>query len=150
VLQNGKILAIDYGSSTIGLAVSDEKQQMAFGRGVIKRKIGFEKVAGFIRELCHKEGVVKIVIGLPMSEEGNETVQTSHIRKFAHKLGSNIRDIPILFFDESFTSFEADRFLASLKVKASKRKQFEDELAAVFILEHFLESQTGEFDDAKL
>jgi len=140
VKNKGKILAIDFGDRTVGLALSDEDQTMVFGRGVIK---DFNSLAGLfakIKDFCKKENVIGIVMGIPVGKDGEETFQSKRIRGIGEKLDEYLVDIPVEFEDESFTSFEADEFLSSIKgVRGRERKWMEDELAAVIILKRFLE-----------
>ena len=135
----GKILALDYGH-TIGLAVSDDAQQMAFGRGAIDREKGFPFVCRYIRDLCLKESIQQIVIGLPFDIEGKDTEQTLRFRHFAEKLEVELKPLPIFFQDEAFTTFEANEFLAHVGVQVRDRKKNEDEMAAIFILQRYLKS----------
>ncbi len=143
-MAKGKILAVDYGQSSIGLALSDEGQLMAFGRGTLALKKGLKDVFAQISRLCADEKVVELVVGLPLDGEGKDTVQTLLVRKFARKLEDFLHGFPemsslrIAFQDESFSSFEADQFLAKMGVKPKNRKHNEDELAAIFILQRFL------------
>lgn len=139
--NRGKILAIDFGAKTVGLAVSDEDQMMVFGRGVIKDYKSLAHLFEKIKEFCVKEDVIEVVMGIPVGREGEETAQTGRIRGFGEKLQEYLgKEIPVEFEDESFTSFEADEFLDKiLHVRGRDRKQSEDELAAVLILKRYLE-----------
>lgn len=133
-------MAIDFGSRTVGLAVSDEDQTMVFGRGVIRDFKSLNGLFGKIREFCIKENVVEVVMGIPSGKDGQETPQTERIRGFGEKLGELLGDIEVVFEDEAFTSFEADDYLAKIRgVRGRDRKQMEDELAAVIILKRYLE-----------
>ncbi len=142
--QPGKILAIDYGASTVGLAVSDHGQQMVFGRGVMDFKKGQEQLLVQIGQLCDAEKAVAVVVGLPLGEEGQETEQTKRIRTFAERLEPKLGGVPVFFQDESFSSFEAGNFLADMNIKGSNRKQYEDELAAILILKRYLAKMAEE------
>lgn len=137
--NKGKILALDFGNRTVGLAVSDEDRTMVFGRGVIRDFKSLAGLFGRIAEFCMKEGIVGVVMGIPSGKEGQETPQTERIRGIGEKLGDFLKDIPVEFEDESFTSFEADDYLSGIKgVRGRDRKQMEDELAAVIILKRYL------------
>jgi putative Holliday junction resolvase len=139
VKNKGKILALDFGNRTVGLAVSDEDRTMVFGRGVIRDFKSLAGLFGRIAEFCMKEGIVGVVMGIPSGKEGQETPQTERIRGIGEKLGDFLKDIPVEFEDESFTSFEADDYLSGIKgVRGRDRKQMEDELAAVIILKRYL------------
>lgn len=137
MLGKGKILAIDYGKGSFGLAVCDEGRQMVFGRGVMKNKKGLSFLLEQLNTFCVQEGVVEIVVGLPLGIEGQDTEQTKRIRHFAEKLKDKV-NLPVSFQDESFTSFEAGQMLKELGVHPQNRKQDEDELAAVLILQRYL------------
>ena len=139
----GKILAIDYGTKRLGLAVCDSGRTMAFGRGILDRSKGMKTVGQFLQKLCVDEGIKEVVFGLPLGNENEETEQTERVRNFAKKLGLYLPDMRMSFFDESFTSYQADQFLAQMELKPHERRQSEDELAAIFILNRYLESQKG-------
>lgn len=136
--NKGKILAIDLGQAHTGLALTDPEQVLVFGRGVLRGFKRLEEVFQAIQELCAKESVVEVVLGLPLDEEGNPTKQSERIERLGAKLETFLKGIPVKYVDESFTSFEAGDFLASRGVKGSDRKSHEDEMAAVQILERYL------------
>ena len=141
-MNKGKILALDYGR-TIGLAVSDIDRQMAFGRGTLDRGRGLAFVCDSLKDLCMKEAITEIVIGLPLNMEGDETEQTKRFRGFAAKLELVVHPIPIFFQDEAFTTFEANQFQTEMGVQSRDLKKNEDELAAIFILKRYLGSITN-------
>lgn len=139
--NKGKILGIDFGEKTVGLAITDEEQIMVFGRGVIKDFGSLEKLAEKLAQLCAEEGAVRIVIGIPLNAAvENEVVgtQAKRMRQIGEKLRSFLHDIPMDFQDESFSSFEAGEELKELGVKVKDRKQTEDEMAAIIILKKYL------------
>ena len=138
--KTGKILAIDYGSASIGLAVSDDSRIMAFSRGVL-RKLTKDEAIGKIIALVNEEKVKLVILGLPMSVDGGETSQTVKIREFGSKLAQELSktDVPLEYVDESFSSFEAQKMLENLNVKAMDRKKTEDELAAVVLVRRYID-----------
>lgn len=141
-MSKGKLLAIDYGAKKIGLAVSDSDQQMAFGRGILANN-NLEQVMGALLELVKAEQIVKVIVGLPMGGDGEDTPQTLSIRAFAEQL-RNFLDkdglqIVIDFIDESFSSFEANQFLHQIGVAGRDRKKTEDELAAIFLIHRYID-----------
>lgn len=138
--KTGKILAIDYGSASIGLAVSDDSRIMAFSRGVL-RKLTKEEAISKITTLVDQEKVKLVILGLPMSVDGGETAQTSKIREFGDKLAQELSkmSVPLEYVDESFSSFEAQKMLEILNVKALDRKKTEDELAAVVLVRRYID-----------
>ena len=141
-MDKGKLLGIDYGQKTIGLAVSDQDRLMAFGRGSLKN-VNKQKIAEKIIQLVKIEQIQEIIIGLPLGPNGEETAQTVSIKNFAdflqkYLIKEKIR-VKIAFLDESFSSFEADRILAGLGVKGLQRKKTEDEMAAIILIHRYID-----------
>ncbi len=140
--KKGKLLGIDYGDAKIGIAISDESQTVAFGRVLIKNK-SHEAVIKQIKEICDKEKVVEIIIGLPLNMDGEKTKQTRKVEHFGETLRLQI-GIPIKFHDERLTSAESDAILYTLGVKGSGKskkkikKQEQDIIAASLILQNYL------------
>jgi putative Holliday junction resolvase len=138
--SRGRILSLDFGQKSVGVAISDEDRTMVFGRGVIKNFKSLADLFEKVKSICEKEAVVEIVVGLPVNPDGEDTFQTARIRGFGLKLEEFIKTVPVKFEDESFSSFEADSFLSNVaKVKGSERKKTEDEIAAVVILKRYLD-----------
>ncbi len=141
-MENQKILAVDYGSSKIGLAVSDRDRTMAFGRGVLRPKSRDEAFLS-IKQLILDDNIGKIVFGLPLSSDGNDTKQSLNIRDFANQLtqflSNNGVEILLDFIDESFSTFEAGNILRDLQVGYKKKKETEDELSAIILLNRYID-----------
>ena len=141
-MRKGRLLAIDYGARHIGLAVSDPDRMMAFGRGKLLNK-NIEHLLAQLLSLVEVEAVSKILIGLPLGPDREETEQTSRIRQFAAKLGNYLAaaglDLEMEFVDESFSSYEAGRMLDELGVPARRKKSTEDELAAVVLIRRYID-----------
>ena len=141
-MDKGKVLAIDYGQKSIGLAVSDQQRTMAFGRGVLKNT-DKNKVLAKISDLIEEEQIKEILIGLPQGPNGEETKQTALIRDFAANLKIYLEDqklvILMSFMDESFSSFEANKILTELGVKSHDRKKTEDEMAAIVLIHRYID-----------
>lgn len=139
-MQKGRILAIDYGNSTVGLAVSDPDRLMAFGRGSHK---GLNEVdlLDKIKDLVVTDKITTVVLGLPLSADGSDTKQTLRIREFGSKLKDKISELPveIKFLDESFSTFEANQILQKIGVKSADRKQTEDEMAAIVLVHRYID-----------
>lgn len=141
-MEKGKLLAIDYGAKSIGLAVSDRDRMMAFGRGKIVNK-NLEQVLDELFRLLNDEEIVRILIGLPLGEDGEETPQTLRIRDFGERLSNFLKqkglNILMEYVDESFSSFEANQILRDLGVKGLDRKKTEDELAAMILIHRYID-----------
>jgi len=138
--KTGKILALDYGASTIGLAITDLAHGLIFGRGTISMKNGLKKALQELAELLENEKVNEIVLGLPLSVQGAETKQTTRIREFAKKLKILRPELKIHFEDESFSSYEAQNLLKNSPINTKDHKKHEDELAAILILQRFMKN----------
>ncbi|OGE23195.1 MAG: Holliday junction DNA helicase RuvA [Candidatus Dadabacteria bacterium RIFCSPHIGHO2_12_FULL_53_21] len=134
-----RILALDVGTRTIGVAVSDELGITANGVATIKRKdIEYDKseLAKFIDLYAPSE----ILVGIPYRSDGGVGKRGQEIMKFADIL-KDAFDLPVIYWDESFSTADAERFLISADVGRKKRKQVIDKMAAVYILAEYLESK---------
>ncbi len=133
----GRILALDYGRRRIGLAVSDDLGITAqgletFTRGRIRQDLeGLAKIAG-------ETGAVEIVVGDPKHLSGDSSRSSEEAREFAGRLGART-GLPIRFWDERLTSVEAQRVLKETGISSRKRAGAVDRLAAMLILESYLE-----------
>lgn len=135
MLKKGKILAIDYGTKKIGLAVSDDARLLAFGRGILDRSEGFAKNLKKIQKLCNSEHVQELVFGLALDDQGEEGETAKKVRNFAKKLEPYFVGLSMHFIDESFSSFEAKNMQ-----KEVGNYGHDDEMAAIVILQRYLDS----------
>jgi putative pre-16S rRNA nuclease len=134
----GRVLALDVGSKRIGVAVSDELGITAQGLETIQRqnrRRDLEALSG----LLNKYQVKEIVIGLPLRLSGAEGTQSTKMRAFAELLQSEF-GVTIHLWDERWTSTEANRILREAELSIQKRAQAVDRMAAVLILESWLEA----------
>ena len=132
-----RILGIDYGSKRIGVAVCDELGLTAQGLATIVRKDrerDMEALAVYVREY-HVE---KIVIGYPVMLDGTEGIQCEKVNRFADVLESKF-PLPVIKWDESLSTKEAERVLIEANMSRKKRKRVVDKLAAVIILQGYLD-----------
>ena len=142
-----KIMALDVGDKTIGVAVSDELLITAQGLLTVER-IGIKKDTGRILDLIKENNCSVAVIGLPLKLDGSDSIQTEKVREFAvalkNKLRSNaLEKVDIVFQDERFTTSMAERILIEADVSRKKRKTVIDKQAAVIILQSYLDSLPG-------
>lgn len=100
-----KILGIDYGKKWIGLAISDDECRLAFA---YKTLINDKKLFSVLNEIVKKEGIYKIVIGLPLNKRMKPTRQTTETEKWVEELIKKV-EIPIDFENEIFTSKAANK-----------------------------------------
>lgn len=134
----GRILAIDYGQKRVGLAVTDSLQISANGLTTL----GVHEVMNFLKEYLSKETVDKFVVGYPKQMNGQESDSMQYIRPFVSKLKQNFPAIEVVMVDERFTSVLAHKTMleAGLKKKDRQNKEIVDKVAAVIILQTYLES----------
>lgn len=134
-----RILAVDLGERRIGLAVSDPQAVLATGRGVYLRKDLLEDL-GYLEKLIAEEDVGEIVLGLPQNMDGSFGERVQHTLEFKRLLEERL-DLPVTLFDERLTTAEAERVLLEADLSRRKRKRVRDELAAVLILQGYLDSR---------
>ncbi len=132
-----RILAVDYGSRRIGLAVTDELGITAQGLPTLHRTNGRNDFQ-HLRRLLKQYAVAEIVIGLPLRMSGEAGTQSEKVQEFAEDLRGRFK-LPVHLMDERLTSVEANRVLDEAEVGGRQRKGVVDQLAAVLILQAFLE-----------
>jgi putative Holliday junction resolvase len=134
-----RVLGLDVGSKTIGLAVSDPLGITAQGLLTIRRKnkrLDFEQLAGVIREYQISE----IVIGYPLRMSGIEGVQAEKMQHFAGDVREKF-GLPVHLWDERLTSSQANRLLREFDLSIKKRGRAVDRIAAVLILQNWMEAR---------
>lgn len=136
-MEKGKILGIDYGHVRVGVSVSDYDQTIAFGRNSIKND-SKRSLFKSLRDICEKENIIKIVVGLPVNMEGEYTAQTLEVKKFGEALQKLI-DIPVVYHDERLTSVESDVILSAIGYSGKEKRKEKDKIAASLILQNYLD-----------
>ena len=134
-----RILAVDYGEKRIGLAVSDELGITASPLMTLTRRSDEEAIQQ-IAQLVSKLKVTQIVVGLPRRTDAQEGEMERKARAFAERLQQAVQ-VPVTLFDERFTTRIAEQVLLEADLSRRKRKQVRDRLAAVILLQSFLEAQ---------
>lgn len=133
----GKLLGLDLGTKTIGVAVSDGLRYSATPLETIRRT-KFTTDAERLAQLVAENGVVGIVLGLPLNMDGTEGPRAQSTRAFARNLAGRL-DLPIVFWDERLSTSAVTRMLISDNVRRDRRAQVVDKLAASYILQGALE-----------
>lgn len=133
-----RIICLDIGNKTIGVAVSDPLGFTAQGITTIHRKNIKEDINNII-DLCNNYNAEKILSGFPKNMNGTVGPQAEKVIAFCDKLKKHI-DIPIEYWDERLTTVSANRAMLEADLSRKKRKQIVDKLAAVFILQSYLDS----------
>ena len=133
----GSLMGLDFGTKTIGVAISDRLQSVGSPRETIKRKkVGVD--ADAIDQLIAENEVVGIVLGLPMNMDGSEGPRAQSTRAFARNLSAGI-SIPIFFWDERLSTVAAERVLIEADMSRKKRADVIDNVAASYILQGVLD-----------
>jgi len=132
-----RILALDFGSKNIGLAVSDELGVTAQGLPTLRRS-NKRNDLDHLRRVIRQYGVSEMVMGLPLRMSGGEGIQSEKVHAFAEELRRKFK-LPVHLFDERLTSVEANRLLRETDMSIRRRAEVVDQLAAALILQSFLE-----------
>lgn len=134
---SGKLLGLDLGTKTIGVAVSDGLRYSATPLETIKRT-KFTGDALRLSELVAENAAVAFVLGLPLNMDGSEGPRAQSTRAFARNLAQKI-PLPILFWDERLSTSAVTRMLIEADARRDKRAEVVDKLAASYILQGFLD-----------
>ncbi len=143
----GRLLGLDLGSKTIGLAISDGARRVASPLGTLARG-KFTADAGTLAGLCAEREVAGIVIGLPVNMDGSEGPRCQSTRQFAVNLVEQAGfEIPITFWDERLSTAAVERLLVSeADMSRRRRGQVVDKMAAAYILQGALDALARQAD----
>jgi putative Holliday junction resolvase len=137
--KKGRVLAIDPGSKRVGLAVSDPLGMTAQGIETFETGKGKE-LLDFVGELVAEYGIVKVVVGLPLSMQGKDIEGSARSRALAAEIGERF-GLEVVFMDERMSSLEAERVLRSGDRRFEKGDI--DRLSAVLLLQSHLDERRG-------
>ncbi len=138
-----RILGIDYGDRKIGLAISDSLRLTAQPLGIHRLAAKDTDNRRFFEDLVTQHDIGEIVIGDPLRMDGSSGTRAEKTREFAAWLESVVHK-PIFFIDERLTTQEALHILRDQDLGARKKKDREDQIAAVIILSTYLERKRSE------
>ncbi|MGB9735541.1 MAG: Holliday junction resolvase RuvX [bacterium] len=133
-----RILAIDYGDVRIGLAVNDALGITAQGVCSFKRTT-LDADLGRISDVIRSRKIEEIIVGMPYMLDGSKGAKAKQVEEFIAILKQHF-DIPVVEWDERYTTVQAEEILESAGVNRKKKKSVVDMLAATFILESYMES----------
>ncbi len=136
---HGRVLGLDVGSRRIGLAVSDPLGITAQGLETLQRRNKRADLAA-LDEVIREYEVKEIVVGLPLRMSGEAGTQSAKMQEFAEELRKRFR-LPVHLWDERLTSAEANRLLRETELSIEKRAKAVDRMAAVLILQGWMESR---------
>lgn len=136
----GRILGIDFGERRVGLAISDPSATIAQPLPAITRRPGKRPPVDAIARIAEEQQATGIVIGLPLTPEGEESDWTRAVRAFGERLGERT-GLPVHYVDERLSSVRAERAIRSLglRKRERERKTRVDTAAAMLILQAFLD-----------
>jgi len=135
-----KILGLDLGSKTLGIALSDALGITAQGiETFVFPENNYQAAINRVKELLQKEKINKVVLGYPKNMNGTIGERGKISENFAKKL-TNSTNIEVILWDERMTTMEAEKILINANMSRQKRKQIIDKMAAVVILQSYLNS----------
>ena len=132
-----RIVALDVGDATIGVAATDELGLAAHPVRTIRRSASIKADLRAVEELLRELDAEKVVVGLPLLASGDEGAQAVKVRDFYDRLARRLR-IPAVLWDESLSTVEAEQMLLEADVSRARRRKVIDQLAAVVILRGYL------------
>ena len=137
-----RIMGLDYGSKTVGVAISDELLLTAQGKEIIRRneENKLRKTLARIEELIQEYGVEKIVLGLPINMDETDSERSMLCLEFKDKLERRT-GIPVDMLDERLTTVAADEIMDEAGIRGKKRKEYVDMIAAQIILQDYLDNK---------
>jgi putative Holliday junction resolvase len=138
VTAPARVLGVDYGSVRVGLAVSDPDRKLAFPLTTYARRTR-DLDAEFFRALVAEEGAGLILVGLPVHTDGTEGQKAREARAFGRWL-AEATGLPVAFFDERFTTAQAESALWEAGLTHKKRKERRDRVAAQILLQTYLDA----------
>jgi putative Holliday junction resolvase len=136
-----RVLGLDVGSRRIGVAISDLLGITAQGLATIQRRNKRTDLAA-LEKVILEHGVSEIVVGLPLRMSGAEGIQAEKMRLFVGELRKRFK-LPVHLWDERLTSAQANRLLRETEMSIKRRGEVVDQMAAVLILENWMEAKTG-------
>jgi putative Holliday junction resolvase len=133
-----RILAIDYGTKRIGIAVSDELQMIAQPLEFIPAE-PFAQFLSRLKQLLAEKEVERIVVGMPRNMNGSYGQAAQNVQEFVSVLRTALT-VPVATWDERLTSVQANRLLIQADVSRGKRREKVDKTAAALLLQNYLDS----------
>jgi putative Holliday junction resolvase len=135
-----RILGLDYGTKTVGVAVSDDLLLTAQGVEIIRRKsqAKLRQTLARIEELVAQYGVERIVLGYPKNMNNTEGERCEQTKEFQAMLERRT-GLEVVLWDERLTTVAADMSMMEMGIRREHRKEYVDEIAAIFILQGYLD-----------
>lgn len=134
----GRIAAIDYGTVRLGVAICDPERRFASPLDNYTRRSA-DLDAKFLAELARRERIVGWIVGLPVHGHGGESQKSIEARRFGRWVADATR-LPVAYYDERFTTVQADEILGQAQFTKKQRQARRDKLAAQILLTAYLEA----------
>lgn len=140
-----RIMGLDFGSRTVGVAISDSLLLTAQGVEIIRRKEEnkLRQTLARIEELIVENEVEEIVLGLPKNMNDTEGVRVELTKEFKEKLERRT-GLPVIFWDERLTTVAADKTMMEAGIRRENRREYVDMIAATLILQGYLDRRNNE------
>jgi putative holliday junction resolvase len=133
-----RIMGLDLGAKTIGIATADLTRQIATPRETLLRK-KFSQDAEYLKSFAAAENIGLILLGLPLNMDGSEGPRAQSTRSFARNFGK-LSPLPVIFWDERLSTAAVERVMIDADMSRAKRADNVDKLAAAYILQSFLDA----------
>ena len=132
-------MGLDYGSKTVGVAISDDRLSFAMPKETIPRdsEKRLRRTLARIEELIRENEIAKIVVGLPLLPDGTEGERAEKARDFAEKIKTRT-GLEVILLDERYTTTASAEELDEMQIPKEERKAYIDQLAACHILDEYL------------
>lgn len=144
-VKNGKLLGLDVGTRTIGVASCDSGWHFSGPRETIRRS-KFTQDLAVLQRIVEQEQAVGLVIGLPLNMDGSDSPRTQSVRAFARNL--DVLALPILLWDERWSTKAVERAMIDADVSRAKRAEKVDALAAMHILQGAIDALANLANDS--
>ena len=139
--QGGRLAGLDVGTRTIGIATCDAGWSFATALLTLQRT-KFTPDLAILKQLLEKEGIVGLIVGLPLSMDGSDSPRTQSVRQFAKSIKVPLAR-PILLWDERWSTQAVERALIDADLSRAKRHAMIDKLAAAYILQGAIDGLMG-------
>jgi len=131
-----RILGVDYGEKRVGLAITDELKLLSHSLKVVETTNSISEIKKVLDEYGNIE---KIVVGIPINLKGEVSFKAKQVLNWIEKLKKEV-NIPVVTWDERFTTVSAEDFLLEANVKRKNRKKIIDKMSAQIILQNYLDA----------
>ncbi|MBP3468878.1 MAG: Holliday junction resolvase RuvX [Lachnospiraceae bacterium] len=140
VTDDMRIMGLDFGSKTVGVAISDQLLLTAQGKEIIRRERAdkLRQTLARIETLITENEIDRIVLGCPKNMDGSEGERVEKTKAFKEMLERRT-GLEVVLWDERLTTVAADRYMMEAGIRRENRRQYVDEIAAVFILQGYLD-----------